>query len=85
MGLRGGWAPIIVTDRQGKNRKMVLLIRKPRSKWVRMVCFCKRRRKDGTCIYTDGALSVLNREAVPLLHLEHPEIDRQLHLPPGPA
>ena len=65
-------------------KHIVMLISKPRSKWPHLVCFCKRRRKDGTCLLTDGIRPLFYQSARSRIRLEHPEIDKQLHRLPDP-
>lgn len=70
--------------REDKPKHIVMLISKPRSKWPHLVCFCKRRRKDGTCQLTDGIRPLIYASVRPRIRLEHPQIDKQLHRLPDP-
>ena len=57
-----------------KNAGIVIVWREWRSRWLRMDCMCRRPRKDGTCLYTDAALTqmtTLGRERT--RRIEHPE------------
>jgi hypothetical protein len=65
-------------------KHIVMLLRPPRKKNYRLTCFCKRRRKDGTCWLTDGIRPRLYASVRPKVRLEHPQLDATLHRLPDP-
>lgn len=75
------WA---VGKEDGPKHLVLLMPSKRGSKWYRLTCFCKRRRKDGTCLYTDGIRPLIYADVRTRVRLEHPQIDRVLHRLPDP-
>lgn len=51
-----------------KTSTIVMLTRKHRSKWFKVICFGQKThyRKDGTCVHTDELVAALNPELAPL-------------------
>jgi hypothetical protein len=68
----------------GPKHPVMLIPSARRSKWYRLVCFCKRRRKDGTCQMTDGIRPLIYASVRERVRLEHPQIDKVLHRIPNP-
>jgi hypothetical protein len=57
----------------GTNPKTLILVdRKPRSKWWQVVCFGARRhyRKDGSCKHTDEVLAMTKPELLPRVRVQ---------------
>lgn len=48
----------------GHNKEVILLLRKPRSKWFSLCCIGRKKhyRKDGTCVHTDDVLKNIKPE-----------------------
>lgn len=61
-------------QREGHKPRLGIIGKKHRSKWWNVVCFCKRPRKDGSCLWTDGLVASLIPEVRRHAHLEHPEV-----------
>lgn len=56
--------------------KHIVLTERPwRSKYYTLVCFCKRRRRNGTCQRLDAFLPILRHPERGWM--QHPEIDKQ--------
>lgn len=64
-----------VVSKPGKPGRIVMTERPWRSKYVTIVCFCKRRRKDGSCQITDALTCRLI--APERARIKHPDIDDQ--------
>jgi hypothetical protein len=75
---------IWVVGKEDAPKHMVMMIRPPRKKNFRLICFCKRRRKDGTCLLTDGIRPIIYASVRPRVRLEHPGIDERLDRIPDP-
>ena len=74
-----------VVGKEGKPKSLVLFMPSAkRSKWYRLTCFCKSRRKDGTCQLTDGIRPLILASARKRVRLEHPSIDKRLDRLPDP-
>lgn len=48
----------------GDKKELILIVRKPRSKWYRVVCCGRKKhyRKDGTCKHTEAVLASMKPE-----------------------
>ena len=73
-----------VVGKPDGSKHIVMLIRPPRKKNYRLVCMCRRRRKDGTCQLTDGIRPIIYASVRSRIRLEHPEIDSAQHRIPNP-
>ena len=64
-----------LVGKQDGPKHIVLTERPWRSKYATLVCFCKRRRKDGTCLLTEPLIAMLrNPERA---YVQHPKIDER--------
>ncbi len=63
-------------------KHLVYLMRNPKTHRYDLTCFCKRRRKDGSCLLTDGIAAKIMAEKAHLVRLVHPKVDeRRFRLP----
>jgi hypothetical protein len=68
---RPGAFMFLITEHRGR-KKLHVISRSYRSKWWMLTCFCGRARKDGTCVFTDQAVSQVIPSVRPRVRLEHP-------------
>lgn len=62
---------------------IVIVGRAPRERMIHVTCFCRRRRKDGTCLFNEAVLPLIREEFRQRVRLEHPGIDGVLHRMPS--
>jgi len=84
MAAMGVQAVMWIVGKEDGPKHIVMLIRPPRKRLYSLVCFCRRRRKDGTCQLTDGIRPLIYASQRVKVRLEHPQIDRARHSLPEP-
>jgi hypothetical protein len=82
---RTPWGTILTPPdpRRPHGRVIVLAVRPYRSRITTLTCFCKRRRKDGTCLTLDGVIPILKHPE--RVRLKHPELDQRVDRVPPEA
>lgn len=76
-------AGLVMLQREGHKPRLAIVGRRHRSKWWNVVCWCKRPRKDGTCLWTDGLVENLVPGVRAHAHLEHPDVGVTVRIPPA--
>lgn len=74
-------AELVMLQREGHRPRLAIVGKRHRSKWWDVTCFCKRPRKNGTCLWTDGLVANLTPYVRAHAHLQHPDLGISVRIP----
>ena len=74
---------LVMLQREGNRPRLAILGKTHRSKWWEVTCFCRRPRKDGSCLWTDGLVASLTPYVRAHAHLNHCEIGIRVRIQPS--
>ena len=73
---------IWMVGKENGPKHIVMLMRNPTTHRYDLTCFCKRRRKDGTCQRVDAVRQKILADKAHLVRVVHPQVDeRRFRLP----